>query len=258
VTADTWAALREAARRLRAAAQRRRGRRELDEEMRFHLEMLEREYTHAGMSPAAARDAARRRFGNALALRERSEDVWRWPGLDSVLQDLRFGARLLRRSPAFAAVAVGAIGVAMAVNCGVFTLVDALVWRPLPVRDPASLVMLHPVDERGATGNLLSYPEFAAVRADARARVAPVGDFVLVHVTTPLAECERRDRKGLYARARAGEIPDFVGIAVPYETPADADVTVDTTGRTVQECADELWAWLEDRGHASRPEKDDD
>ncbi len=99
---------------------------------------------------------------------------------------------------------------------------------------------------------------FAAVRADARARVAAVGDFVLVHVATPLVECERRDRKGLYARARAGEIPDFVGIDVPYEVPGDADVRIDTSGRAVQECLDEVWAFLEQRGHLTRPTRDDD
>ena len=62
------------------------------------------------------------------------------------------------------------------------------------------------------------------------------GTFVLVHVATPLEECERRDRKGLYAKARAGEIPDFTGISSPYEEPADAAVRVDTTGRSVEEC----------------------
>lgn len=59
------------------------------------------------------------------------------------------------------------------------------------------------------------------------------GEFVLVHVATPLEECERRDRKGLYAKARAGEIPEFTGISSPYEEPADAAVRVDTTGRSI-------------------------
>lgn len=54
-------------------------------------------------------------------------------------------------------------------------------------------------------------------------------DFVLIHVATSLAECERRDRKGLYARARAGEIPDFTGISAPSEAPTDADLVIDTT-----------------------------
>ena len=62
------------------------------------------------------------------------------------------------------------------------------------------------------------------------------GAFVLVHVATPLEECERRDRKGLYAKARRGEIPEFTGISSPYEEPEDAAVRVDTTGRTIEDC----------------------
>jgi len=70
------------------------------------------------------------------------------------------------------------------------------------------------------------------------------GDFVLVHVATPLEECERRDRKGLYAKARAGEIPEFTGISSPYEEPTDAAVRVDTTGRTISEALDDVLAVL--------------
>lgn len=65
------------------------------------------------------------------------------------------------------------------------------------------------------------------------------GGFVLVHVATPLEECERRDRKGLYARARAGEIMDFTGISAPYEEPTNA-IKVDTTNRDIEECLTEL------------------
>jgi sulfate adenylyltransferase len=66
------------------------------------------------------------------------------------------------------------------------------------------------------------------------------GEFVLVHVSTPLEECERRDRKGLYAKARAGEIPEFTGISSPYDEPTDAAVHIDTTGRTIEDCLDDL------------------
>jgi len=59
--------------------------------------------------------------------------------------------------------------------------------------------------------------------------------FLLVHVATPLAECERRDRKGLYARARRGEIPDFTGISAPYEEPVEPDLRLDTTDRPLPE-----------------------
>jgi sulfate adenylyltransferase len=71
---------------------------------------------------------------------------------------------------------------------------------------------------------------YAAGRAEVRAMVEESGDFFLVHVATPLAECEARDRKGLYAKARAGEIPEFTGISDPYEEPTDADLVVDTVG----------------------------
>jgi sulfate adenylyltransferase len=71
---------------------------------------------------------------------------------------------------------------------------------------------------------------FAAGRAKVRALAEEAGaHFVLVHISTPLAVCEARDRKGFYAKARAGEIADFTGISSPYEEPADAELVIDTT-----------------------------
>lgn len=90
---------------------------------------------------------------------------------------------------------------------------------------------------------------FDAARIEVRAGVESVGDFILVHVATPLEECERRDRKGLYARARRGEIPDFTGISSPYEAPADADLRIDTTDRDLDECVDEVWGVLAGHGY---------
>jgi len=75
------------------------------------------------------------------------------------------------------------------------------------------------------------------------------GAFFLVHVATPLEECERRDRKGLYAKARRGEIPEFTGISSPYEEPDDADVRVDTTGRTIEEVLDDVLDALAEAGY---------
>ncbi|PKW27316.1 adenylyl-sulfate kinase [Phycicoccus duodecadis] len=68
--------------------------------------------------------------------------------------------------------------------------------------------------------------------------------FVLVHVATPLEECERRDRKGLYAAARRGDIPDFTGVSAPYDVPDHPDLRLDTTGRDLDECADQVLAAL--------------
>jgi sulfate adenylyltransferase len=73
-------------------------------------------------------------------------------------------------------------------------------------------------------------------------------DFLLVHVATPLVECERRDRKGLYARARAGEIPDFTGISSPYEEPGDADLTLDTAVTTPDAAAADVVGLLRSGG----------
>lgn len=70
---------------------------------------------------------------------------------------------------------------------------------------------------------------YASTRAEVRRMVSAVGDFVLIHVSTPLEECERRDRKGLYAKARAGLIPEFTGISDPYEDPDDAALVLDTS-----------------------------
>jgi len=88
---------------------------------------------------------------------------------------------------------------------------------------------------------------FAEGRAEARRMARDGADFVLVWVSTPLDECERRDRKGLYARARAGELPEFTGIDSPYEVPDDADLVIDTTRLGVHEVVATVVAELEAR-----------
>ncbi|SEB69598.1 sulfate adenylyltransferase [Nocardioides exalbidus] len=91
---------------------------------------------------------------------------------------------------------------------------------------------------------------FAETRAQVREMVEQAGGaFFLVHVATPLEECERRDRKGLYAKARAAEIPEFTGISSPYEEPDDASVRVDTTGRTIEDALDDVLVALDEAGY---------
>jgi sulfate adenylyltransferase len=85
---------------------------------------------------------------------------------------------------------------------------------------------------------------YAAARSGVRSMVTEVGDFVLVHVSTPLEVCEARDRKGLYAKARAGVIGSFTGISDPYEEPADADLAVDTSTVSRREAVDLVLAHL--------------
>ncbi|MCY4726612.1 adenylyl-sulfate kinase [Nocardioides sp. STR2] len=91
---------------------------------------------------------------------------------------------------------------------------------------------------------------FAETRDQVQQMVeAAGGAFFLVHVATPLEECELRDRKGLYAKARAGEIPEFTGISSPYEEPVDPAVRVDTTGRTIEDALDDVLAALDKAGY---------
>jgi len=90
---------------------------------------------------------------------------------------------------------------------------------------------------------------YDAVRRHVRAMVEPTGGFVLVHVATPLDVCEARDRKGLYAKARAGIIKEFTGISDPYEEPTDADVRLDTTDMNPAEAAHAIILHLEKEGY---------
>ena len=93
---------------------------------------------------------------------------------------------------------------------------------------------------------------FDATRQQVRAMAEEAGGaFVLIHVATPLEECERRDRKGLYAKARRGEIPEFTGISSPYEEPADPAVRVDTTGRTIEDALSDVLEVLDAHGWLS-------
>ena len=83
---------------------------------------------------------------------------------------------------------------------------------------------------------------YRALRDELR---SDIHNFVEIHVATTFEECEARDVKGLYAKARAGEIPNFTGLDDPYEPPLNPEIRIETAGRTAQDCADEVLAWIE-------------
>jgi sulfate adenylyltransferase len=91
-------------------------------------------------------------------------------------------------------------------------------------------------------------------RRAVRSLVESHGGFMLVHVSTALEVCEQRDRKGLYAKARAGLIPEFTGISDPYEEPADAEVTIDTAVFSPEEAANQVILYLERLGYIGEPD----
>ena len=87
------------------------------------------------------------------------------------------------------------------------------------------------------------------IRKEVRGMIEPVGGYILVHVATPLEVCEERDRKGLYAKARAGIIKEFTGISDPYEEPEDAEIVIDTTRFTPEEATHRILVYLANQGY---------
>ena len=136
---------------------------ELDEELRFHLSSLEDQNRRAGQSDDEARRQARLSFGNPLALRERSRELFSFVRLESLAQETRHAARRLRRAPAFTTVALVTLALGIGVNAALFALVDAALLRPLPYAEPERLLTLSEVDlEHGdqqavAPANLADY-----------------------------------------------------------------------------------------------------
>jgi macrolide transport system ATP-binding/permease protein len=151
-------------RRLKFIVRRGKFQQELQEEMQFHLEMKARTLRDAGMASGEAGPAAQRQFGNTLLLRETSREAWGWNLLETVLQDVRYGFRQLRRSPGFTLVAVLTLALGIGANTAVFTLVDVVMLKSLPVADPQQLYSLGADDNccqmTGMQGNftIYSYP----------------------------------------------------------------------------------------------------
>jgi sulfate adenylyltransferase len=86
-------------------------------------------------------------------------------------------------------------------------------------------------------------------RREVREMVRAVGGFLLVHVATSVEVCEERDRKGLYAKARAGLLPEFTGVSDPYESPSDADLVIDTAVESAEDAAERVLAHLAAAGY---------
>jgi putative ABC transport system permease protein len=154
---------------------------DLDDELRFHLDEKTRRLIGEGLAPDVAAREARRRLGNPLATKERSRDVKLLPWLDAVVRDVRFGFRVLRKDAVVTSAAIVTLALAMGACIASFALIDALILRPLPVREPRRLVYLAypPFDEQVGPGDRertsFSYPSFERLQQASRGRVRLFG-----------------------------------------------------------------------------------
>ena len=125
---------------------------DLDEELRSHLQMEIDEHVRKGMDPAAARSLALRRFGGVARTKEIYRETHGLPAFEIVLQDLRYGFRMLGRSPGFTAVAILSLALGIGANTAIFTLIHALILKSLPVANPQELVQIRAAAQRGFPG----------------------------------------------------------------------------------------------------------
>jgi predicted permease len=144
---------------------------DIEEEVRLHMELRTQNQIQKGLSPIEAHQAASRRFGNPTLLMEQSHMVWGWEWLESFLQDTAYGTRAMLRSPGLSIVGLLSLALGIGANTAIFSLLDAVMLRSLPVKDPTQLVLLGKGNASGITDDfartaLYSNPFYRRMRAE--------------------------------------------------------------------------------------------
>jgi predicted permease len=178
---------------------RRRREADIERELQADLELEAAEQLESGMSEEEARYAAHRAFGNASLIREDTRAMWQWTSGERLWQDLRYGARMLRKTPTFTVAAVLSLALGIGANSAIFSLLNAVVLRLLPVRDPQQLVQLtytFPSNGPNNWNSWFNYPQLERFRTQARTLSGVFGGVNLNrvsvgwHAATGLAQCD--------------------------------------------------------------------
>ena len=143
---------------------------ELREELEFHIEQLAEQHRRAGLGHDEALAAARRQFGNLTRIQEQSHDLFAFRHVEDLLKDLRYGVRMVLKHPGFSATAIIVLALGIGANSAIFSIINAMLLKPLPIHRPGELVGVY-VERTTAPGGYrpFSYPNFQDLREQAAA-----------------------------------------------------------------------------------------
>jgi len=207
---------RELARRIGMLLNRGRFRDDLEAEMQLHIDLRRQQQEERGLREDDARAAARRRFGNAASLKERSHSAWGWSWLESLAQDTTFGVRSMLRSPGVTVVALLSLALGIGANSAIFSLMDAVMLRSLPVKDPGRLLLLGLAADDGITDgfgetDLYSYQVYRRFQQQNHSFSSVAAVFSLPNDVHGFVG-ERAEQEPIHVRLVSGTYFDTLGI----------------------------------------------